>query len=135
MKAAVVLWFMVCDVMRFFVRTRRRWAEEAGSAGRSRRSRCRRCSLRTWRRGRCRRSGSRRCRDAPVGAPPEGNAKEVTRCRRRVTTAASRDDGVVAHGSLPAAWSDSGYGGRTVAMVTARADLREMWMRADLHAG
>jgi len=54
-----------------------------------------------------------------------------------VTTAASRDDDVVAHGSLPAAWSDSGYGGRTVAMVTARADLdlREMWMRADLHAG
>jgi hypothetical protein len=40
--------------------------------------------------------------------PPEGNAKEVTRCRRRVTTAASRDDRVVAHGSLPAAWSDSG---------------------------
>ena len=44
--------------------------------------------------------------DAP--APPEGNAKEVTRRRRRVTTAASRDDSVVAHGSLPAAcgpWS------------------------------
>jgi hypothetical protein len=36
-----------------------------------------------------------RCRDAPAGAPPEGNAKEVTRCRRRVTTAASRDDSVV----------------------------------------
>jgi hypothetical protein len=88
--------------------SRRRWAEEAGSAGRSRRSRCRRCSLRTRRRGRRRRSGSRRCRDAPVGAPPEGNAKEVTRRRRRVTTAASRDDSVVAHGSLPAAWSGSG---------------------------
>ena len=49
-----------------------------------------------------------RCRDAPVGAPPEGNAKDVTRSRRRVTTATSRDDSVVAHGSLPAAWSDSG---------------------------
>ena len=24
--------------------------------------------------------------DAPVGAPPEGNAKEVTRRRRRVTS-------------------------------------------------
>ena len=60
-------------------------------------------------RGRRRWRGSRsRCRDAPVGAPPEGNAKEVTRRRRRVTTAASRDDSVVAHGSLPAAWSDSG---------------------------
>ena len=58
------------------------------------------------RRDRRRRRGSRRCRDAP--APPEGNAKEVTRRRRRVTTAASRDDSVVAHGSLPAAcgpWS------------------------------
>ena len=30
---------------------------------------------------RCR--GSRRCRDAPVGAPPEGNAKEVTRRQTR----------------------------------------------------
>ena len=53
----------------------RRLAEEAGIAGRSRRSRCRRCSLRTWRRGRRRRRGSRRCREAPAGAPPEGNAK------------------------------------------------------------
>jgi hypothetical protein len=88
--------------------SRRRWVEEAGIAGRSRRSRCRRCSLRTRCRGRRRRRGSRRCRDAPVGAPPEGNAKEVTRRRRRVTTAASRDDSVVAHGSLPAAWSGSG---------------------------
>ena len=50
-------------------------AEEAGIAGRSRRSRCRRCSLRTRRRGRRRRRGSRRCREAPAGAPPEGNAK------------------------------------------------------------
>ena len=41
--------------------------------------------------GRRRRRGSRRCRDAPAGAPPEGNAKEVTRRRRRVTTAASRE--------------------------------------------
>ena len=53
-------------------------------------ARCRR----SWR-GRRRRRGSRRCRDAPVGAPPEGNAKEVTRRRRRVTTVASRDDGGV----------------------------------------
>ena len=30
--------------------------------------------------------------DAPVGAPPEGNAKEVTRRRRRVTTTASSND-------------------------------------------
>jgi hypothetical protein len=44
--------------------------------------------------------------DAPVGAPPEGNAKEVTRRRRRVTTVASRDDSVVAHGSLPALSAD-----------------------------
>ena len=40
--------------------------------------------------------------DAPVGAPPEGNAKEVTRRRRRVPTAALRDDSVVAHGSFAA---------------------------------
>jgi hypothetical protein len=39
----------------------------------------------------------------PLATPPEGNAKEVSRRRRRVTTAASRDDSVVAHGSLPAA--------------------------------
>jgi hypothetical protein len=32
--------------------------------------------------------------DAPVGAPPEGNAKEVTRRRRRVTTTVSRNDSV-----------------------------------------
>ena len=38
----------------------------------------------------------------PVGAPPEGNAKEVTRRRRRVPTAALRDDSVVAHGSFAA---------------------------------
>jgi hypothetical protein len=30
--------------------------------------------------------------DVPVGAPPEGNAKEVTRRRRRVTTTASSND-------------------------------------------
>jgi len=53
--------------------------------------------------GRRRRRGRRRCRDAPVGAPPEGNAKEVIRRRRRVTMAASNDDSVVAHSSLPAA--------------------------------
>ena len=62
--------------------SRRRWVEDAGIAGRSRRSRCRRCSLRTRCRGRRRRIGSRRCRDAPVGAPPEEpseeNAIEVT---------------------------------------------------------
>ena len=39
--------------------------------------------------------------DAPVGAPPEGNAKEVTRCRRRVTTTVSSNDGIVATGCLP----------------------------------
>jgi hypothetical protein len=64
--------------------SRRRWEEDAGSAGRSRRSLCRRCILRTRRRAAVRHRGSRRCRDAPVGAPPEGNAKEVTRRRRRV---------------------------------------------------
>ena len=53
--------------------------------------------------GRRRRRGRRRCRDAPVGAPPEGNAKEVIRRRRRVTMAASSDGSVVAHSSLPAA--------------------------------
>ena len=42
--------------------------------------------------GRRRRRGRRRCRDAPDGAPPEGNAKEAIRRRRRVTTAASSDD-------------------------------------------
>jgi hypothetical protein len=36
-------------------------------------------------------------------ARPEGNAKEVIRRRRRVTMAASNDDSVVAHSSLPAA--------------------------------
>ena len=41
--------------------------------------------------------------DAPVGAPPEGNAKEVTRRRCRVTTTGSSDDGIVATGSLHAA--------------------------------
>ena len=41
--------------------------------------------------------------DAPVGAPPEGNAKEVTRRRRRVTTMVSRNDDIMATGSLPAA--------------------------------
>ena len=41
--------------------------------------------------------------DAPVGAPPEGNAKEVTRRRRRVTTTVSRNDDIMATGSLPAA--------------------------------
>ena len=76
-------------------------------AGRSPRSRSPRWSLRTRRRGR-RRCRGNRSGNAPVGAPPEGNAKEVTRRRRRVTTAALRDDSVVAHGSLPAAWSDSG---------------------------
>ena len=53
--------------------------------------------------GRRRRRGRRRCRDAPVGAPPEGNAKGVIRRRRRVTMAASSDGSVVAHSSLPAA--------------------------------
>jgi hypothetical protein len=53
--------------------------------------------------GRRRRRGRRRCRDAPVGAPPEGNAKEVIRRRRRVTMAASSDDSVVSHSSSPAA--------------------------------
>ena len=43
--------------------------------------------------------------DAPVGAPPEGNAKEVTRRRRRVTTTVSSNDKIMAHGSLPAALS------------------------------
>ena len=76
-------------------------------------------------------------RDAPVGAPPEGSAKEVTRRRRRVTTAASRDDSVVAHGSLPAAWSDSGVTGvrtyypllpsRPTTTVSPPADLALGW--------
>jgi hypothetical protein len=43
--------------------------------------------------------------DAPVGAPPEGNAKEVTRRRRRVTTTVSRNDDIMATGGLPAALS------------------------------
>ena len=79
------------------------WAhmgEEAGSArGRSRRSLH---LLGATAPGRRRSRGSRsRCRDAPVGAPPEGNAKEVTRRRRaRVTTAASRDDSVVDGGGV-----------------------------------
>ena len=37
--------------------------------------------------------------DAPVGAPPEGNAKEVTERRRRVTTTASSNDGIMMTGS------------------------------------
>ena len=41
--------------------------------------------------------------DAPVSAPPEGNAKEVTRHRRRMTTTVSSNDDVVATGSYPAA--------------------------------
>ena len=74
--------------------------QEAGSAGRSRRNLQTRSMARS--RGRRRWRGSRsRCRDAPVGAPPEGNAKEVTRRRRaRVTTAASRDDSVVDGGGV-----------------------------------
>ena len=39
----------------------------------------------------------------PVGAPPEGNAKEAIRRRRRVTTTVSSNDAAVATGSLPAA--------------------------------
>ena len=39
--------------------------------------------------------------DAPVGTPPEGNAKEVTRRHRRVTTTVSSNDGIVATGCLP----------------------------------
>ena len=42
-------------------------------------------------------------RDALVGAPPEGNAKEAIRRRRRVTTTVSSNDAAVATGSLPAA--------------------------------
>jgi hypothetical protein len=38
--------------------------------------------------------------DAPVGAPPEGNAKEVTRRRRRVTTTVSRNDDIMATGII-----------------------------------
>ena len=104
--------------------------EEAGSAGRSRRS------PHTRRRGRRRWRGSRsRCRDAPVGAPPEGNAKEVTRRRRRVTTAAStrrrrrettvswRTAACQPPGVIQDIRSD---GGRTVAMVTARARVPAM---------
>ena len=56
-----------------------------------------------------------RCRDAPVGAPPEGNAKEVTRRRRRVTsTRGVERRQMCARGArqlasrLVAAWSDSG---------------------------
>ena len=39
--------------------------------------------------------------DAPVGTLPEGNAKEVTRRHRRVTTTVSSNDGIVATGCLP----------------------------------
>jgi len=74
-------------------------------AGRSPRSRSRRCSLRTRRRAAVVAEGVGGVETRPL-ARPEGNAKEVTRRRRRVTTAALRDDSVVAHGSLPAAWSD-----------------------------
>ena len=75
-------------------------------AGRSPRSRSRRCSLRTRRRAAVVAEGVGGVETRPLARPPEGNAKEVTRRRRRVTTAALRDDSVVAHGSLPAAWSD-----------------------------
>jgi hypothetical protein len=74
-------------------------------AGRSPRSRSRRCSLRTRHRAAVVAEGVGGVETRPL-ARPEGNAKEVTRRRRRVTTAALRDDSVVAHGSLPAAWSD-----------------------------
>jgi hypothetical protein len=67
--------------------------------------------------------------DAPVGAPPEGNAKEVTRRRRRVTTTVSSNDEIMAHGSLPAALSlpaaiCSGCANLTPPCATALLDLR-----------
>jgi hypothetical protein len=68
--------------------------------------------------------------DAPVGAPPEGNAKEVTRRRRRVTTTVSRnDDDIMATGSLPAALSlpaaiSGGCARLTPPCATALLDLR-----------
>ena len=67
--------------------------------------------------------------DAPVGAPPEGNAKEVTRRRRRVTTTVSSNDEIMATGSLPAALSlpaaiSSGCARLTPPCATALLDLR-----------
>jgi len=67
--------------------------------------------------------------DAPVGAPPEGNAKEITRRRRRVTTTVSSNDEIMATGSLPAALSlpaaiSSGCARLTPPCATALLDLR-----------
>jgi hypothetical protein len=86
---------------------------------------------------------------APVVAEGVGGVetRPLARPRRERkishSTPPSRDDGGVERrpvswrtAALPATWSDSGDTVcRTAAMVTARADLREMWMRADLHAG
>ena len=67
--------------------------------------------------------------DAPVGAPPEGNAKEVTRRRRRMTTTVSSSDEIMATGSLPAVLSlpaaiCSGCANLTPPCATALLDLR-----------
>ena len=75
--------------------------------------------------------------DAPVGAPPEGNAKEVTRRRCRVTTTVSSNDEIMATGSLPAALSlpaaiCSGCANLMPPCATALLDLRCTWRFASL---
>jgi hypothetical protein len=87
--------------------SRRRWAEEAGSAGRSRRSLCRRCTLRTRRRAVVA-EGVGGVETRPLARPPKGTQK------KSLDAAVACDDGGVerrqfrVHGSLPAAWRDSG---------------------------
>jgi len=107
--------------------SRRRWAEEAGSAGRSRRSLCRRCSLRTRRRAAVVAEGVGGVETRPLARPPKGTQK------KSLDAAVACDDGGVerrqCRGARQLASCLEGFrsgGGRTVAMVTARARVPAM---------
>jgi len=106
--------------------SRRRWAEEAGSAGRSRRSLCRRCTLRTRRRAVVA-EGVGGVETRPLARPPKGTQK------KSLDAAVACDDGGVerrqCRGARQLASCLEGFrsgGGRTVAMVTARARVPAM---------
>jgi hypothetical protein len=71
----------------------------------------------------------------PLARPPKGQRK------RSHSMPPSRDDGGVERRQCRGARQLASrlewlrYGGARWPLVTARADLREMWMREDLHAG
>ena len=75
-------------------------AAATARSGHSPRSRSRWCSLRTRRLAAVVADGVGGVETRPMARPPEGNANEVIRRRRRVTMAASNDDSVVAHSSF-----------------------------------